>query len=121
MKSYYYLLLTCCLALQLNATYKDLLLKNQQLKEYIDINTIVIQEKEPITTVTLGLKKITTIKSSEKKSSTKTSLQAKEAQAQKAKIAKAQSIERVKEWVESRKDHPLFKGNQPYRHSSSAL
>lgn len=118
---YRYLLLVTCLTLQLQATYKKQQIKNQAPQEHIELNTIVIQQKEPISTVTLGLKKITTVKLTDKKTRAKISPRTKEDLAQKAKIAKAQSLERVKEWVESRKDHPLFKGKQAYRHSSTVL
>ena len=99
-----HLLLFSCLTLQIQATSKKQITKNQAPKEYTKLNTIVIQQKEPIPTITLGLKKITIIKPNDKKTRTKISPQIKEALAQKEKIAKAQSLERVKQWVESGKN-----------------
>lgn len=109
MKTYHHLLLLSILSLQLQATYKTQSLKNHAPKEYIELNTIVFKQTEQNSPVTLGLKKIMATKPSDKKAHTKMSLQTKEAFAQKEKAAKAQSIERVKQWVQSRQDHSIAK------------
>ena len=73
----------------------------------VELNTIVIEQKEPNSPLTLGLRKILIEKPASKKTCKKTSLQEKEACCQKSKAAKKQSLSRVEQWVESRKTNPL--------------
>lgn len=110
MKTYQRILFLSCMALCLQATYpKRTLFVQAKQPELVDLNTIVIEQKEPNSPLTLGLRKILIEKPENKKPRKKISAQEKEAMRQKSQTAKKQSLSRIKQWVESKKTHPIAK------------
>ncbi len=105
--NFYTVLFLSCMTLHLQATYPKRTPFKPTPPQSIKLNTIVIEQKEPNSPLTLGLKKITAPKPEDKQPRKKITLQEKEARAQKAKATKEQSIERVKQWIKSRKDHSV--------------
>ena len=105
--NFYCALFLSCLTLHLQATYPKKTLFKPNQPEYIQLNTIVIEQAEPSSPITLGLKKITAPKPEVKQPRKKITSQEKEALAQKAKTLKQQSIERAKQWIETRNNNPM--------------
>jgi hypothetical protein len=115
MKTYQRILFLSCMAFHLQATLpkRTLFVQTRQPElvqpELVELNTIVVEQKEPNSPFTLGLRKILIEKPENKKNYKKTSSQEKEAFCQKSQAAKKQSLSRVEQWVESRKTNPIAK------------